>query len=217
MTDSADTPLPPVARAALTCVIVEDQSMFRDLLATTMALWSDIRIVARAHDVATGRAACEQHKPDVLILDLALPDGDGIDVARRFVEIAPRGQVIVVTGQASEFVCPTWLNRNLHALLSKNEAFDTLRRELDALTGASTRAEAGPKDSTRTLTDREAELFGLIGDGLSTRQIAERLGLSAHTVQTHRRRIATKLGTTGDELVRRAVTHRARSFTAEPR
>lgn len=216
MTDSAvATPL-TVALAPLTCVIVEDQAMFRDLLATMMALRSDIRIVARAHDVATGRTACEQHKPDVLILDLALPDGDGIDVARRFIEIDPHGQVIVVTGHASEFVCPTWLNRNLHALISKDEAFDSLRQELDVLTGASTRATATHNDSTRNLTDREAEIFGLIGDGLSTRQIAERLGLSAHTVQTHRKRIATKLGTTGDELVRRAVAHRAAFFSAGP-
>lgn len=208
MTDSEVAPGPSSELTPLRCVIVEDQSMFRDLLASIMALRSDVRIVARAHDVATGRAACEQHKPDVLILDLALPDGDGIDVARRFIEIDPLGQVIVVTGQASEFVCPAWLNRNLHALISKNEAFDSLRQELDVLTGASTRDGASQNASTRNLTDREAEIFGLIGDGLSSRRIAERLGLSVHTVQTHRKRIATKLGTTGDELVRRAVEHR---------
>ena len=201
----------------LTCVIVEDQAMFRDLLATIIALRSDIRIVARAHDVVTGRAACEQHKPDVLILDLALPDGDGIDVARRFIEIDPLGQVLVVTGQASDFVCPPWLNRNLQALISKDDAFDSLRRELDDLTGASARAVVGRNASTPDLTDREAEVFGLIGDGLSTREIAERLGLSEYTVQTHRKRIATKLRTTGDELVRRAVAHRAMFFSDGPR
>lgn len=67
------------------------------------------------------------------------------------------------------------------------------------------------------LTDREAEIFGLIGDGLTSREIAERLGLSEHTVQTHRKRIATKLRTTGDELVRRAVAHRAAFFSDGPR
>ena len=217
MTAFAAAPRPAAALASLTCVIVEDQLMFRDLLATIMALRSDIRILARAHDVATGQAACEKHKPDVLILDLALPDGDGIDVARRFIEVAPRGRVLVVTGQASDFVCPPWLDRRLQSLISKADAFDSLRQELDVLTGASTRATASRNASTRNLTDREAEIFGLIGDGLSNRGIAERLGLSVLTVQTHRKRIATKLGTTGDELVRRAVAHRAAFFSADPR
>lgn len=218
-TTAASTVMPTTSALPkpLTCVIVEDQTMFLDLLAAIMALRGGIRIVAQAQDVATGVAACEQHGPDVLLLDLALPDGDGIDVARRFIEVNPHGRVLVVTGQASDFVCPAWLHGNLQALISKNDAFDSLRRELDEMTAAEKRPATGNDPATPDLTEREAQVFGLVGEGLTTREIAERLGLSEHTVQTHRKRIAMKLGTTGDELLRRAVAHRATFFPAAPR
>ncbi|MCE9629848.1 MAG: LuxR C-terminal-related transcriptional regulator [Planctomycetia bacterium] len=118
-------------------------------------------------------------------------------VARRFIDLNPRGRVLVVTGQTSDFVCPTWLNPNLQALISKDDAFDSLRCELDDLTGSETRPASSQNTSTQALTEREAEVFGLIGDGLTTREIAERLGLSEHMVQTHRKRIATRLCTSG--------------------
>lgn len=196
----------------MTCVVVEDQVMFRDLVVTIMALRGGLRIVAEAHDVAAGRAACEQHRPDVLILDLALPDGDGIDVARRFIEINPHGRVLVVTGQASDFVCPPWLDARLQALISKNDALDALRHEFDELTGSATRPAVGGHAPPPELTQREGEIFDLIGDGLSSRDIADRFGLSLHTVQAHRKRIAAKLRTTGAGLLRRAVAHRATLF-----
>jgi len=198
------------AQTPLTCVIVEDQGMFLDLLAGMIAIRGGIRIAAQARDVAQAREACAKHRPDVLILDLALPDGDGLEVARTFIEVSPHGRVLVVTGQASEFICPVWLNDHLQAVISKNDAFDAVRCELDDLIGATD--VAVPDDSAvRTLSAREAEVFRMIGDGLSTRAIAERLGLSEHTVQTHRKRIAAKLNTTGDQTLRRAIAHRIRS------
>jgi DNA-binding NarL/FixJ family response regulator len=193
-------------RGQVNCVIVEDQTMFLELLASMITLRGGIRIAGRARDVAEGAAACRKHRPDVLILDLALPDGDGLEVARQFVAANPAGRVLVVSGQASDFICPGWLHDNLHAVISKNDAFDSLRSELDELVGVeSPRPEPG---DAAALTEREAEVFRLIGDGLGTREIAARLALSEHTVHTHRKRIAVKLGTTGDDLTRRAVAHR---------
>lgn len=207
---------PPAPSELLRCVIVEDQSMFLELLAGMMTLQGSVRIVAQACDVASGVAACKRHRPDVLVLDLALPDGDGLAVARKLVTINPESRVIVVSGQASDFVCPAWLNDNLQAVISKNDAFESLRRELDELAGRGSQAAADRRTGmSQQLSDREAEVFRLIGDGLGTREIADRLGLSEHTIKTHRKRIALKLGTTGDELVRRAVIHRA-TFSAFP-
>lgn len=190
--------------------------MFLDMLAGMLALRGGIRIVAQARDVITGLQACTAHRPDLLLLDLALPDGDGLEVARQYVKTAPQGRVLVVTGQASEFVCPAWLNDNLQAVISKNDAFASLRRELDELTGAGDPAAADDAGLT-SLSPREAEVFGLIGDGLTSRAIAEKLGISEHTVQTHRKRIATKLKTTGDDVLRRAIAHRTAFFPRAPR
>lgn len=152
----------------------------------------------------------------LVILDLALTDGDGIDVARRFLEVNPLGRVLVVTGQASDFVCPPWLDRNLQAVISKDDAFDALRHELDELTGSAARPPEGSLAPLHELTRREVEIFGLIGEGLTTPRIAARLGLSEHTIHTHRKRIAAKLRSTGDGLVRQAVMHRARLLPDRP-
>ena len=208
----------PAATEPVRCVIVEDQSMFLDLLAAMMRIHGGTRIVAQAGDIASGCAACEEHRPDVLILDLGLPDGDGLEVARRFIECHPAGRVIDVSGQASEFICPDWLNDSIQAVISKSDTFESLRRELDELTGIVPRGVG--KDRNRfpekPLTEREAEVFRLIGDGLSSRAIADVLGISEHTIQTHRKRMAAKLGTSGDELTRRAIAHQT-MFSATDR
>ena len=216
MPTAADTTTEPaVTRTPLTCVLVEDQGMFLDMLAGMLALRGGIRIVAQARGVISGLQACTAHRPDLLILDLTLPDGDGLEVARQYVKTNRRGRVLVVTGQASEFVCPAWLNDHLQAVISKNDAFESLRRELDELAGP---GEPAADDSgLKSLSPRESEVFGLIGDGLTSRAIAERLGISEHTVQTHRKRIAAKLETTGDDVLRRAIAHRTAFFPRAPR
>lgn len=190
--------------------------MFLDMLAGMLALRGGIRIVAQARDVIGGRQACTAHRPDILLLDLALPDGDGLEVARQYVKTNLKGRVLVVTGQASEFVCPAWLNDHLQAVISKNHAFEALRRELDELTGYG-EPTAADDSLLKSLSPRESEIFGLIGDGLTSRAIAERLGISEHTVQTHRKRIATKLDTSGDDVLRRAIAHRTAFFPRTPR
>jgi DNA-binding CsgD family transcriptional regulator len=102
----------------------------------------------------------------------------------------------------------------LQAVISKNEAFGSLRRELNELVVGEAEQEKPPNRAAMplSLTAREAKIFNLIGRGLSTKAIAEQLALSRHTVQTHRKRIAIKLGTTGNELTRRAVAHRVEFF-----
>ncbi len=190
--------------------------MFLELLAGMMTIHGSVRIVARAADVASGRLACAAHRPDVLVLDLALPDGDGLEVAREFIEVNPAGRVLVVSGQASDFVCPAWLNDHLQAVISKNDAFESLRRELDEMKGVAPREpENGEPSPATRLTEREAEVFRMIGEGLTSRMIAERLGISEHTVQSHRKRLAAKLGTSGDELVRRAIAQHAMLFATD--
>lgn len=190
--------------------------MFLELLAGMMTIHGSVRIVARAGDVVSGRLACTAHRPDVLVLDLALPDGDGLEVAREFIGVNPAGRVLVVSGQASDFVCPAWLNDNLQAVISKNDAFESLRRELDEMKGVSPREPANEEPSPAIrLTEREAGVFRMIGEGLTSRMIADRLGISEHTVQSHRKRLAAKLGTSGDELVRRAIAQRAMLFATD--
>ena len=208
------TPGPRLRRAEVTCVIVEDQAMFLELLEGMLSIRGGLRIVGRAQTVAEGVATCAIQATDLLLLDLSLPDGNGLDVARAFVDRNPAGKVIIVTGHASSFVCPTWIEANLQAVISKNDTFQSLRAELDELLPPvrPTATGAAARGGTKPMTPREADVFALVGEGLTNQEIAGRLGVSVHTVLTHRKRLAAKLGTRGTELARLAVAQRAAFF-----
>jgi DNA-binding NarL/FixJ family response regulator len=191
----------------LTCVVVEDQGLFLEMLGEMLNMRGGLRVLAGAHTVAEGKTACKTHNPDLLILDLDLPDGDGTEVARALIEWNPAARVIIVSGHIIDFICPAWLRDNLQATISKNATFSHLRAELDELLDATHVRPQRPVAaavSTRPLSRREAEIFGLIGEGLSTKEIAARLFISEDTIKTHRKNIARKLGTVGLELIHKA-------------
>jgi len=103
----------PIRRPDLRCVLVEDQTLFLELLSQVLQLQPGLKIVARAQTVAEGLAACKIHKPDLLILDLELPDGEGLEVARALMRWNPSAKVIVLSGHASTFFLPGE-NREIH-------------------------------------------------------------------------------------------------------
>jgi DNA-binding NarL/FixJ family response regulator len=200
------------ATPPLRCVIVEDHRMFAELVATMLRMSKNlpIQIVATVGTVAEGIAACEKYEPELLILDLALPDGRGLCLAQSLATINPNAKVIVLSGQASSFVCPAVLNGRIEAVVDKTKAFDALQTALHKFVSArrpsdqkAAMAATRPRVAGR-LTLREQEILFLVGQGLRSKEIAERLRISAHTVQAHRRTIAEKLGTTGAELSRQA-------------
>lgn len=209
---------PPVRSRELTCVVVEDQGLFLEMLGGMLSMRGGLRVAASALDVAEGRAACLKHRPDLLLLDLDLPDGSGLAVAECLLEHNPAARIIIVSGHATGFVCPPWLQDNLQAVISKNDTFASLRVELDevlAIGETAARPRAKKIFSDKPLTPRESEIFALIGEGLTSKEIGARLHVSEHTVQAHRKRIAAKLGTTGAELVQRAIAQRQTFFAAQ--
>jgi response regulator of citrate/malate metabolism len=80
------------------CVIVEDQAMFAELLASLLRVSPGIplQIVETVRTVAAGKAACELRRPDLLLLDIALPDGSGLTVLEHLIAVHPEGRAIVV-------------------------------------------------------------------------------------------------------------------------
>jgi len=203
---------------ALKCVIVEDQTMFRQMLHNMLLGTPDLGVVAAASSRKEGLAACERHRPDLLVLDLALPDGPGIDVAQCLAGLNPAAKIVILSGEASTFVCPAELRRMVHAILDKTQAFDELAGALKILLpkarGGSTSASG--HNVRDLLSDREYEIFQLIGRGLMSKEIGEKLGISPQTIQVHRRKMANKLGTSGPELVQLAVKHYQATLGARP-
>ena len=212
------SPPGPTHARELTCVVVEDQGLFLEMLGTMLNMRGGLRVAASALTVAEGRDAAIKHQPDLLLIDLDLPDGNGVDVAKSLLEIKPDARVIIVSANASDFVCPAWLDANLQAIISKNDTFAALRSELDeilAVKRTSARRREKKIFSDKPLTPREAEIFAMMGEGLISKEIGTRLHLSEHTVQAHRKRIAHKLGTTGTELVQRALLQRQALFSSQ--
>jgi DNA-binding NarL/FixJ family response regulator len=191
------------------CVIVEDQTMFLQMMHGMLAGIPELEVVATATTESEGLAACRTHRPDLLLVDLNLPDGHGINVARQLANLKPSAKIIVLSGEASTFVCPAELIYRVHAILDKTQAFDALDNELRSLLpkgrgGSSSVPSASIRDR---LSPREYEIFLLIGRGLMSKEIGEKLDISAQTVQVHRRKIADKLDTAGPELVQLALKH----------
>jgi DNA-binding NarL/FixJ family response regulator len=193
----------------LKCVIVEDQTMFLQMLSNMLQAVPDLHVAATARNEAQGLAAVAKHRPDLLLLDLNLPDGSGIRVAEKLAKMNPAAKTVILSGEASTFVCPPGLQPHIQAVLDKTQAFDDLATELKALMprgrGGSNSARAA--EIRELLSAREFEIFTLIGRGLMSKEIGETLGISPLTVQTHRRKIAEKLGTAGPELVHLALKH----------
>ena len=189
-----------LASSALRCVVVEDQLMFLQLLVGMLQSIRGLKVVASATTAAEGIRACRELYPDLLILDLGLPDQDGITVAEALAAANPRARVIVLSAATSAFVCDPALDPMLHAVVDKVDACETLSLEIAELLDPST-------DATPRLTEREEQILRLIGQGLPNRRIAEQLGLSVYTVDTHRRNITQKLGVKGGELVREAALY----------
>ena len=190
--------------------------MFADLLAMTFAAAPDlaIDIVEVAPSVAAGIAACDGHRPDIVLLDLDLPDGSGIAVAEHVAAALPDTRVIVLSGQTNTFVCPPHVGAAVHAVVDKAHAFQELQVILADLGEPSTErgGPTGPLPGRRRLASilskREREVLALIGQQLSSVEIAGRLGISLHTINAHRKNIARKLGVRGTNLALVAYEYR---------
>lgn len=195
-----DPPPPPPLR----CVVVEDQGMFLHMLVVMLRSLAGLEVVATATTAQEGIRVCEELAPDLLLLDLALPDRSGLAVAESLARVNPEARLIVLSAGASSFICDASLQPLLHAVVDKIDACETLITEIGDLLGDRC-CQQDP------LTPREEEVLRLIGQGLNNGQIAAHLSLSVYTVGTHRRNISAKLGLRGGELIRHAALWAFRS------
>lgn len=194
---------------SLRCLIIEDQLMFAQLLAGVLRTIRGLDVVAAAHNVADGLNACRRLKPDLVILDITLPDGSGLEILGFLATHQPSAKVIVLSGEASSLVLTADQRHCVRAVVDKTNAYQTLGREISEMFESFGRIKppnpAG--DPAALLTDRELEIFRCIGQGMTSKSVAAHLGISAFTVDTHRRNIGAKLGMTGADLVQAASVH----------
>lgn len=191
---------------SLRCVIVEDQTMFLQLLAAMVRTTPGLDLTGSYSLAEKAREFVAKHDTDLLILDLALPDGQGMTVLKAAAKKNPKVKCIVLSGHASQFVCPADLRTHVRAVVDKTQAYGNLQKEIAEIVhpDAESQVFSNPQE---LLTQREYEIFSLVGQGRMSKEIAEKLRIAVRTVETHRKAICRKLKVSGPELVRQASVY----------
>jgi two-component system, NarL family, response regulator NreC len=203
-------------------LLVDDHAVLRAGLKALLKLEPDLDVVGEA---ATGEAALERVqslRPDVVVMDLAMPGLGGLDATRQITSSNPATRVLILTSQAEEeyllpvleaggsgYVHKTNADQDLIAAIrtvARDEVFLYPNAAKLLLQGFRVRGEPGEPDPLEKLTDRERDVMMYTAEGFSSSEIGEKLFISPKTVDTYRSRIMEKLGLTHrSELVRSAL------------
>ncbi|MFS8096237.1 response regulator transcription factor [Lentzea alba] len=184
-------------------VLVEDHDMVAEAIGLALER-AGIEVIARSVTVAAARADTRRGKPDVVLLDRRLPDGDGTALIPEFV--GDGAKVLVLTGEAMASVAARVAEAGAAGLILKTARLDELveavRRvaagevvfEAKLLAGVLDRLTGRVKVAGATLTAREQETLLLLADGAGTDQISTSLGVARNTARNHVQRVLDKLG-----------------------
>jgi DNA-binding NarL/FixJ family response regulator len=195
--------------------IVDDHPLVRDGLKLRLSSHPSLRLVGEADDAPAALAMVEQSSPDLVLMDVGMKGTNGIELTAQLLKRHPKLHVLML----SMYDNPEYVNRAIQAgargyvlkdapsgeILEAIDAIAAGRTYLSAaISGRMSRSQA-PRP---VLSPRESEILAGLARGHASRQIAETLGLSVRTVETHRQNIKRKLGLEGQaELIKYAVEH----------
>jgi two-component system response regulator NreC len=205
-------------------ILVDDHHVFRAGLRAILASETDIVVVGEASEARQAYALLDSAQPDLVVLDLTLPDGDGVSATREIIRREPRIRVLILTMQTNEFFVSRSLAAGASGFAIKSQGPDEIVQairavasgerylspqfvdKLSAANGKTALKDHATADPLEPLSRREREVCDLVLRGLSNQSIADALCISIKTVETHRARINQKLGvhSTG-QLIRLAA------------
>jgi two-component system, NarL family, response regulator NreC len=198
-------------------VLADDHAVVRGALRALLEAQSDLEVAGEASDVAGAREAVIDFAPDVLVLDVNMPDGLGVEAVAELRDAYPDTQIVLLTMERDIGLARRALDDGALGYLFKDAAHLELveavraaargNRYLPAAVsaGLSRDPDDGP---TQALSPRETDVLRLMALGHTNREIGEQLELSVRTVETHRAHIQQKLGLgTRPELTRYALEH----------
>lgn len=198
-------------------VLADDHAVVRSALRLLLDAEQDLEVVAEAGDVGAATLELERHRPNVLILDLHMPDGPSVAAVPRLREASPETGIVVLTMQREPSYAREALRSGVLGYVLKEAIDEDLvnavrlaangRSYLQPELGAQLAVDAD--DDPDGLSDREVDVLRLIALGYTNTEIAERLLLSVRTVESHRAHVQRKLGMSKrSELVRYALERR---------
>jgi DNA-binding NarL/FixJ family response regulator len=192
-----------------TLFLAEDHAILRLGLRALLEKEPDFSVVGEASDGLQVADQVERTRPDVLILDVAMPGLSGLDVAREVTRRVPRTRIVILSMHSAEaFLVQALRNGAAAYVLKQRSAAELIvairevvagRRYLspplsDRAIEAYMKAQGGEVDAYEMLTTRERQVLHLAAEGLNNPAIAKRLGVSPRTAESHRARVMEKLG-----------------------
>ena len=207
-------------------LIVDDHLAFAEALQIALDQEDDLKVIEVVTDGDAALRAVEQHKPDVVLLDAAMPGMDGIETTRRIKSSEADTRVVVISGHEEELMLARAVQAGAHGYVQKSEGLsavtESVRRashgepihDEDELEEAMRRLRHRRSDDSDVarrldrLTPRELQILGCLAAGMSTDRTAEELGMSPYTLRTHVQNVLTKLGVHSKmEAVLLAIRH----------
>lgn len=208
-----------------TLLIVDDHPMFRDGVKAIVSASPGYQVVAEAGSCAQGLELARGLQPDIAVIDISLPDGNGIDLARSIIAYAPEAKILMLSMHAKSDYIVSAFQAGAQAFLAKDSSREQLLHALDVIMAGKQYLDGAVSPrvlnelllrsgselrmadaSYATLSRREQQVLRLLAEGLSPAVIAERLFVSRKTVENHRSNLLNKLNIKNPvELVRYAA------------
>ncbi len=190
-------------------LLADDHKITRQGLRSLLEKQPDFEVVAEAENGRTAVRLADELAPDIVIMDVAMPDLNGVEATKQIVSKSPDIKVIALSMHSDSLYVTEMLKSGAAGYLLKDCAFEELTRAIKTVIDGKTylspaisglviddylhRLSLDDFKSIDILTDREREILQLIAEGYSTKQIALKLHISVKTVETHRRQIMGKL------------------------
>jgi two-component system, NarL family, response regulator NreC len=204
-------------------LLADDHTLMRNGLRLLLERQPDLEVIGEASDGRQAVDFAEIHRPDVIIMDIAMPQLNGVEATRQIVTRSPSTAVVILSMHSDESYVIRSLKAGARAYLLKDSAEADLIAAIGAIMVGKSffspavrrllkedymhqLAEVGAEDSYELLTNREREVLQMVAEGMSNKEVANVLNLSLYTVETHRTHILQKLNLhTVPELILYAV------------
>jgi len=180
-------------------MLVEDHNVFREGLKKLIDMEENMQVVAEADSCATALQNMDPHV-DIVLLDIGLPDGDGLDLCGRMVQSHPHVKFVALTTYDDVTFIRKAMERGVHGFVPKYAFFDEIRSAINMVYKGGTylypglQAELLLKPDSPVLTDQETSILQLIARGEDQKEVAAKLYISLSTLRRRIRGICTKLG-----------------------
>jgi len=206
----------------LKILIADDHDIVRRGIRSLIEARPEWKVCDEAHSGREAVAKAEERKPDIVILDVSMPELNGLEAARRIKKVSPNSEILILSVHYSDQLIKEILDAGVRGFVVKSDsdrdlviAVESLANHKPFFTSMATevmlmnfqRPASAPISGVRTrLTSREREIVQLLSEGKSSKEVASSLGISVKTAETHRANIMRKLEIHSvSELVRYAV------------